>query len=293
MKKYLVTGGSGKLSKKVLEVLINKLKVLPSDIVTTTRDASKLADLEALGVEVREVDFEDVESLKKAFSEVEELLLVSIDQIGKRKELHTNAINAASEVGIKHIVYTSMPSPETSPIGFAYEHEASEEAIKNSTIPNWTILRNNWYFENYIEYYGSMFQTQKWLSAVEDGKVAQLSREDLAYAAASALVKAKDEKNIYTLSGVESLTNDESVSIMNKVLNTNIEVIKVDNETYRNQLKSFGVPDMFVTLLAEFEEHNKQNLSDISSNDFEKLTSKKPITLEKWLESKKDIIDNL
>lgn len=293
MKKYLVTGGSGKLSKKVLEVLISELKVSPSDIVTTTRDASKLADFQALGVEVREADFEDVESLKKAFSEVEKLLLVSIDQIGKRKELHTNAINAASEVGVKHIVYTSMPSPTTSPIGFAYEHEASEEAIKNSTIPSWTILRNNWYFENYIEYYGSMFQTQKWLSAVENGKVAQLSREDLAYAAASALVKAKDEKNIYTLSGVESLTNDESASIMNKVLNTNIEVIKVDNETYKNQLKSFGVPDMFVSLLAEFEEHNKQNLSNLTSSDFEILTGKKPISLEKWLESKKEIINSL
>ncbi|WP_320033824.1 SDR family oxidoreductase [Halarcobacter sp.] len=282
MKKYLVTGGAGKLSSKVIEALLNDLKVNPSDLVTTTRDVSKLSDLANKGVEVRQADFQDVNSLKEAFKDVENLLLISIDQIGKRKEYHTNAINAAQEVGVKHLVYTSMPHPETSPIGFAYEHEATEEALKNSTIANWTILRNNWYFENYIEFYGDTFKTQKWLSAVANGKVAQLSRVDLAYAAASALVKAKDEKSVYTLSGQESLTVDESAAIFNEVLGKNIEVIHVDNKTYKEQLLSFGVPSEIVDMLAGFEEHNRTNLSDFTSEDFEKLTGKKPLTLKEW-----------
>lgn len=291
MKKYLVTGGSGKLSKKVIEFLLNNLNIPASQIVTTTRDVEKLEELSKKGVEVRFADFEDVESLKEAFKNVENLLLVSIDQIGKRKELHTNAIKASQEAGIKHLVYTSMPNPEVSPIGFAYEHIASEEAIKNSDIKAWTILRNNWYFENYIEYYGSIFTTQKWLSAASDGKVAAISREDLAYAAACALVKAQDKKIIYTLSGLESLSVAKTAQIMNEVLNKNIEIIDVDNETYKNQLKSFGVPDVFVTLLAQFEEHNKRNLSDISSEDFEELTGKKPSSLEQWLKINKTIIE--
>lgn len=293
MKKYLVTGGSGKLGKKVIDVLLNDLNINAKQLITTTRDVKNLEELTKLGVDVRFADFEDVSSLQEAFKGADNLLLVSIDQIGKRIKLHTNAIKAAELAGIKHITYTSMPNPETSPIVFAQEHQTSEKVIKNSSIPNWTVLRNNWYFDNFIEFYGDMFKTKIWLSAVEDGKVAQLSRDDLAYAAASALVNAKDEQLTYNLSGESSLTTDEYAQIIFEVLNNKIEIIKVDNKTYVEKLISFGVPSDIVSMLASFEEHNKQNLSDFTSSDFEKLTGKKPIDFKSWLISKKEIIEAL
>lgn len=290
MKKYLVTGGFGKLASKVIEALLEEYKVSPNDLVVTTRDTSKLTDLANKGVEIRAVDFEDISSIKSAFSDVENVLIVSIDQIGKREKLHTNAIKAADEVGVKHLVYTSMPSVDSSPIVFTYEHKASEEAIKASGIASWTILRNNWYFENFIEFYGDTFKTEKWLSAAADGRVAQLSRGDLGFGAASALVKAGSEKKIYDLSGAEALNTNEYAATMNSILNKSIEIINVDNNTYKTQLLSFGVPSEIVLMLASFEEHNKQNLSNISSADFEALTGRKPLAFKEWLEANKEKI---
>ena len=287
--KYLVTGGSGKLSSKIIEFLLDDLNVSASDLATITRDASKLSDLADKGEDVREADFADVESLKKAFSDVENLLLVSIDQIGKRKDLHSNAIKVADEVGVKNLIYTSMPNPETSPIVFAYEHAATEEAIKSSGIENYTILRNNWYYENYIEFYGDIFRNGKWLSAVGDAKISQLSRADLAYAAASALVKEINGKNTYDLSG-ESLSVDESLAIFNEVLGKNMEVIKLDNEIFVSELNSFGIPTEVVAMIASFEEHNKTGLSDISTEEFEQIAGRKPLSLKEWTEQNKETI---
>lgn len=63
---------------------------------------------------VKEADFNQPEKLVSAFKGADRLLLISTDAIGSRVEQHKNAIQAAVSAGVKHIIYTSRPSPETS-----------------------------------------------------------------------------------------------------------------------------------------------------------------------------------
>ncbi|MEO5728244.1 MAG: NAD(P)H-binding protein, partial [Byssovorax sp.] len=141
----LVTGASGQLGRRVVELL---LEAKAGTVVAATRDPAKLADLAARGVLVRKADFDDEGSLAEAFAGVDRLLLISTDSLvrpGHRLAQHQAAVRAAVSAGVGHIVYTSFTNPGVeSPITVAPDHRLTEEAIAATKL-GFTILRNNLY----------------------------------------------------------------------------------------------------------------------------------------------------
>src|SRR5690242_8075750 len=139
----LVSGAAGKLGRRVVELL--KARGFGPQVIAGSRDPNKIVDL---GVATRHVDFDDP-NLAQALKGVDRMLLISTDVLDDHRiVLHTNAVKAAKAAGVKHIVYTSMPSPEPgSPVFFAGDHYGTEQAIKATGIP-YTILRVVWYAEN-------------------------------------------------------------------------------------------------------------------------------------------------
>lgn len=290
--KLLITGATGKLGQIVMSYLLDTLKVAPGQLIATSRNIEKLDALKAQGVEVRAADFADPDSLQKAFSGADRLLLISMDTVGERDKLHANAVKAAEAAGVQHLVYTSMPSANDSPVVFAFEHEATEKAIENSTIPGWTILRNNWYFENLPEFFAATLQTSMWLTAAAQGKVAQISRVDLGKAAAIALASAQTGKSVVTLNGPESLTVDEMADKIDAVLGTTTQVIHLSDEALRSQFETFQLPQEIIAMTTSLDKHNRENRSNGTSEAFEALTGFAPQTFESWLiENKAQLLE--
>ena len=287
-RKFLVTGATSKLGRQVVSFLLNDFKLPAKQIIATSRNVEKLADLKGIGVDVRQADFARPASLVTAFEGADSLLLISMDAVGERDVLHTNAVKAAENAGVSFITYTSMPAANESPLVFAFEHKATEQAIADSAINNWMILRNNWYFENLTEFFASTLQTSTWLTAAAQGKTAQISRTDLAFGAAAALFKSQNGKTTLTLNGSKSLTVDEMAAAINDVIATQINVVHVSDEDFRNQLTSFQLPEGIVQLSSTMDIHNRDNLSDGTSDEFELLTGRKPQTFNAWLTINKE-----
>src|SRR5690606_17425549 len=107
---------------------------------------------------------------------------------GQRLAQHKAAIEAAKRAGVKRLVYTSMPNPDQSLVSFAPDHLGTENAIKDSGI-DYVILRNAWYLDNYLHSLPNDLKSGKWFSATKGGKVSNISRDDLAKAAAAVLAK--------------------------------------------------------------------------------------------------------
>ncbi|GAL33976.1 NADPH:quinone oxidoreductase 2 [Vibrio maritimus] len=286
-KKYLVTGANSKLGKLVISFLLNEYQIKPSQLIATSRNPATLQSLADQGIETRAADYANKDSMVQAFKGVENLLLISMDAVGKRDELHTNAVQAAEEAGVKFIAYTSMPNPDASPVFFAFEHEATEKAIAQSRIPAWKILRNNWYFENLIDFYANVLHTKAWLTASGEGRHAQISRTDLALAAAAALVNSESGKETITLNGPESLTTSEMATLINQVLDISINVVHLSEEALEEQLESFQVPADAIIFATTMDRHLKENKSDGTSEAFEVLTGKKPQLFADWLQENK------
>ncbi|MCA9913370.1 MAG: NAD(P)H-binding protein, partial [Anaerolineae bacterium] len=82
----LVTGASGNLGSRVIELL---LETGAKGIIAGTRSPDKLQHLVEQGVELREVNFDDPAGLVQAFTGVDRLLLISTDAVdGTDKRLN-------------------------------------------------------------------------------------------------------------------------------------------------------------------------------------------------------------
>lgn len=182
----LVTGCSGHLGRRVLELLLARGT---RSLIATTRWPDRLADFTRRGVTVRWADFDKPESLETAFAGAQRMLLISTDAIDgtdRRRRQHAAAIAAAEGVGIEHIVYTSLARADTSRLTIAADHVATERRLADHQV-GYTVLRANIFTETLVPVLLTAIATGMLLGLPGDGGVAYISRDDCALAAATAL----------------------------------------------------------------------------------------------------------
>ncbi|MDH7801332.1 MULTISPECIES: SDR family oxidoreductase [unclassified Rhizobium] len=277
MSKILVTGAAGQLGQAVIRHLLETYRVPVGDIVTASRDVSRLSALAEKGVEVRRADFDDPASLDTAFSGVTTLLVISTDALtvpGLRLRQHKAAVEAAAKAGIRHIAYTSMPNPAKSLVSFAPDHLGTETAIKASGLP-YTILRNAWYFDNHLHGMPQNLKSGQWFTARGNGRFADISREDCASAAAAALLKPA-ENRIYTLTGAETSTADGLASLITEVTGKPLAVVQVTPEQLKQAIAATGLPEIIAGMIASADANIAAGNFDILTRDFKTLTGATP-----------------
>lgn len=234
--KIAITGATGQLGRIVVEKLKEKVDV--SNIVALVRSKEKAADL---GVEAREADYENPQSLDAALSGVDTLLLISGSEVGKRAAQHSNVINAAKKSGVKWIVYTSLLHADNSTLSLATEHVATEAMLKESGITH-TVLRNGWYTENYTGSIGGALAGGAFVGSAGDGKIASAAREDYAEAAVQVLTSKGHEGKVYELAGDEAYTLTDLAAEISKQSGKNIPYKNLPQGEYAKLLESFGLP---------------------------------------------------
>ncbi|WP_291579220.1 SDR family oxidoreductase [Clostridium sp. UBA6640] len=266
--KILVTGATGKLGSKVVEML---LKAVPaSQLAVSVRNPKKAEGLRARGVEVRHGDFEKPETLDSAFSGIDRLLIISTsgeDEAVIRQ--HINAVAAAQRAQVKFIAYTSVTNASESSLFLAMPHRAREEAILKTGIP-YSFLRNNWYLENEIGSIKGVIAGAPWITSGGAGKVGWALQQDYAEVAANVLTGKGHENTVYELSG-KLMTQGELASALGEVLGKEVLVQQVDDTTYANIMKGSGVPEAHIPTLVNMQKGIRDGQLEVESNDLEKL----------------------
>jgi NAD(P)H dehydrogenase (quinone) len=274
----LVTGASGQFGRIVIAELLARGA---TDVTAGSRDPVRLS---VQGAKTAHVDFDDPASLDRAFAGADRLLIVSTDALapGIRRRQHLAAVAAAKRAGVGHIVYTSMPSPtEDSPIFFASDHRDTEAAIRDSGIP-FTILRNNWYFENSFLGIPPAIASGALYSAAGSGGLAHVARADLAAAAAGALLTESGSAT-YDLGGPEAMTIDAQVAVFNEVLGTNIKVVHLDDEALRAGLTQAGLPEGLVALVVGADRSIREGRMGQVTDHVERLSGRAPQRFADWV----------
>jgi NAD(P)H dehydrogenase (quinone) len=285
----LVTGAAGQLGQRVIHHLLETYEVAPGRIIAATRSPEKLASLAAKGVVTRKADFDDAASLSAAFAGVDRLLIISTDALavsGQRLAQHKAAVAAAKQAGVKHILYTSMPAPDNSLVTFAPDHLGTENAVKASGIGH-TILRDAWYFDNYLMGLPHSLEAGKWYTATGKGRVSNISREDCALAIAAALASDTTESATYTLTGGASITTEEVAAVVSEVTARPLEVVQVNGEQLAAGMTGAGLPKFVVDMLVSADANTHAGNFDIITEDFKKLTGKEPQMLRGFFEAHK------
>jgi NAD(P)H dehydrogenase (quinone) len=181
----VVTGATGQLGRLVVEALLDR-GVPAGEIVAAGRGTDRIADLAERGVRVRAIDFEDPATLRAAFAGADKVLLVSGSEVGRRVAQHRNAIDAAREAGVGLLVYTGIANADRTSVLLAAEHQATEEALRESGVP-FAVLRNGWYLENYTAQIPTYLEHGAVLGSAGEGRVSAATRADYAGAAAAVL----------------------------------------------------------------------------------------------------------
>lgn len=239
-----VTGATGQLGRLVVESL--KSKVSAETIVALVRNPEKAA---GLGIEARTFDYTQAENLVASLKGIDKLLLISGNEVGQRLPQHLAVIHAAKQAGVKQLFYTSILHADSSPLGLATEHLATEVAIKESGL-TYTILRNGWYTENYTGSAKGAIGAGAFIGNAGEGKIASAARVDYAEAAAVVLAGEGHEGKTYELAGDEAYTLTELAAEISKQSGKTIPYNNLTEAEYAGILKSFGLPDGLAEMLA-------------------------------------------
>ncbi|WP_291056950.1 SDR family oxidoreductase [Herbiconiux sp.] len=247
----IVTGATGHLGRLAVEHLLAR-GVAASDIVAAGRNAEKLAELDALGVRTATIDFADPASLDATFTGADALVLVSASEPGQRLTQHTNAIEAAKRAGVARIVYTSAPQATTSALVLAPDHKATEELITASGVP-FTILRNNWYNENYAGSFAQAVESGVHRAGTGEGRVASASRSDYAEAIAAVLTSEGHLGKVYELSGDSAWNGEEFAAAAASASGRPVEFVPVSFDEQVAGLKAAGLDEGTASFVATLD----------------------------------------
>lgn len=237
----VVTGATGHLGRLIVEGLL-AAGVAPDQIIAGGRRTEVLDDLAARGVRVAELDYDRPDTLTAALTGAETLMLVSASEPGRRVEQHTAAIDAARAAGVRRVVYTSAAHADTSSLVLAPEHKATEQVLAASGLVT-TVLRNNWYTENYVETLKQAAATGQIIGSVGGGRVASATRPDFAAAAVAVLTGDGHDGKVYELSGDVAWTHDELAAAAAEVLGRPVVYRDVTPEEQRAGLLAAGLDE--------------------------------------------------
>ena len=290
MKKTLITGATGSLGQLLVNALKSKTEV--SNIAVLVRDTEKdiVKEYQTQGLDIRVSDYENLDKLTAAFEGIEQVFLISGNDLGARLQQHKNVVEAAKAANVKHIFYTSSvrkTESKDAPLDPVVSgHAQTEEAILNSGL-DYTILRHNLYSEVVPMFIGDKEQLLKTKSVylpTENGKVAFVPRKDFAEAEANILVSPEDYTNkIYEFNGSEQVSFEEISEILTDVLGEKIAYVSPKVDEFESQMKAAGLPDPIVGMLSMFSQGVANGEFNFEKTDIEKALGRKTQTLKEFL----------
>jgi NAD(P)H dehydrogenase (quinone) len=241
--KIIVSGASGQLGSMVVDELL-ELEVAPQNLILVSRtpNTEALQAYARRGASVRFGDFTRPDSLEAAYAGGTKMLLISINGGGgERPELHKTAIDAAKAAGVKLVAYTSYVNADryTSSI-IAGDHRRTEEILQESGVA-WVLLRNQIYANGLVDQAAQIIHDGRLVTSTPDARVAYVTREDCAAAAAAVLATPGHENRAYNITGPDAVGPRELVALASELSGTQVELVALDEAAYTKYLADSGM----------------------------------------------------
>jgi NAD(P)H dehydrogenase (quinone) len=285
--KIIVSGASGQLGGLVIEALL-KRKVAPANLILVSRTPDTLKAYAARGASVRFGDFTQPESLAAAYRGGTRMLLISINGGGgERPELHKTAIDAAVGAGVKQIAYTSYVNADrfTTSI-IAGDHRRTERYLEESGVA-WTFLRNQIYANGLPDQAAQIVRDGKLVTSTPDARVAYVTREDCAAAAAAVLTTPGHDNMAYNITGPDAIGPAELVALASEISGKKVELVVLGEPAYRQYLLDNGTPESAINGALSFANELDSPFLREPSTAVADLTGRPPTSVRSLLLAEK------
>lgn len=277
-----VSGASGQLGQKVLAYLLERGG--NHRLVGISRTPERAPS----SVEGRYGDYDTPDSLARAYAGLERLLLIPSADLrpGARGQQISAAIDAAVQAGVAHIFLISASGTRAVPdnaLNAGFWH-GEQHLIRAA--PQWTILRMNYYAESMAEEVITSID-QGVLAGFGDERVAYVSRDDLAAAAAGALLGEGQIGVIYNITGPAVVTGPEKAAIASDAFAKPLQYATVSPDQLEAGLAQAGLPAEVIDAVVEIKRTFVAGNFDILTNDVQRLSGRTPKSLREVFFSSK------
>jgi len=271
---YAVTGATGHLGRLAVDDLLRR-GVPARNVFALVRDPSRAEDLAALGVGIREADYDRPETLDAALEGIERLLLVSGNEVGRRVEQHTAVVRAADAADVGFIVYTGILRADETDLVLAPEHAATEEVLVDSGIP-FAVARNSFYLEVYTGRLDEWLEKGEIVAAAGDGRVSAATRADFAEAAVALLAgDIVDSTGLWELGG-PGFTFAELADTITEITGTTVTYRDVSADTLVEEMTAAGAPEDTARFVAALDVSTAHGALETSPEPLTRLLGRDP-----------------
>jgi uncharacterized protein YbjT (DUF2867 family) len=278
----LVTTPNGNVGSEVAKRLIAAdLPVrLASNNPERTRAAFPSADVKAF-------DFFDPASVSAALEGVETVYLASPGVLvvnGSALETARQFLQQAVEMGVRRVVRLSAAGVE-----YGNGSLRQVEQFLEASELEWTLLRPNWYMQNYSIHSTSPMGIEAVRRAVlrepaAQGKTAYVDARDVAEVAVKALLENGHTGKAYTLTGTQALSRNEVAETFSRILGNPVIYTPVDEVEMRREMRENGAPNAYIDTMHELYGYVRDGATQEATTDVERVLSRDPITFSQFVE---------
>jgi len=289
--KILITGATGDLGSKVINLLKEKTEV--ENLAVLVRDEKNELVKQYIndGIEVKIGDYANLGSLKNAFKGIDVLYFVSGGDDNQRSKLHENVVDAAKDAGIKHILYTSgvrKDESDSSPLATLVDsHIQTENWIKASGI-TYTLLKHNLYAEVIEKMIGDksqLLKTKTIYLPTANGLTSFVPKKDFAEAEVNILLNPSAYANkILEFNGSEPISFSKIAEIISEIMKEPIQYISPVVAEFEAKMNEISLPKHIIEILSTFSLAIANGEFDQQSNDLEAVLGRKTKSLSEFLE---------
>ncbi len=278
--KILVTGATGNIGKE----LVKKLKERNADFIAGVTKGETIE-----GIETIEFDFADISSIKNAMKGVTTLFLLLPSHYDLVK-FGQNAIDAALEMGIEHIVRSSgcFANSKSDLIIDKLLGTVDDNVIKSGI--NYTITGPSVFMQNFATMFADKYRSGMFYQSTGEGLMSFVDTRDIAAVNVEILLNTEIYVNqTLMITGSESFSYEEAIRRMDQILNKQTKYIEVSNEMAAQAMIDMHFPQFIVDLLVSLNSSIKQGHFAKTSKTVEEVTGKKPITFKQFIEDNKSV----
>jgi uncharacterized protein YbjT (DUF2867 family) len=274
VQKVLITGATGVLGRAIVKSAVSAGLAVRQGV----RNCSK-ADPVA---EVVHLDYAESSTISPALEGISALVLMAPPLDANAPALLGPVVMATKGAGVRHLVLISafgVNHNEQAPLRFV------EHLVIDSGVP-YSIVRPNFFMENFSAgFLAPSIREQHAINlAAGDGKTSFISVEDIA-AGVTAAVKESLTEEEFDLTGPAALDHHEVAKIITGVSGHPIVYHPLSEDQMLDGARAQGMPEPIVAYLGMLYAVVRAGFAAGTSNDFEKITGRKPLTFETFARS--------
>ena len=274
--RILVTGATGNIGRPLTQHLINSRQV---ELCIAQRSSDKALP----GTHSILFDFELPHTYATALAGIDKLFLLRPPQISNVKQYLFPVIDAALAAGVKHIVFLSLQGAEENTIT---PHHKVEVYLNQVKAP-YTFLRPSFFMQNLTTTHAEEIKKGYIMVPAGNGSTNFVDAEDLAEAAAHILTTEGHVGCAYELTGSEAYTYHEVAKRLSQALGYQVRYDEPGALRFLWHHLRRGTPMGFAAVMLAIYTIARLGKAAGYSPDLEKLLSRKPTTLDAFIEREK------